>query len=78
MTTQAWLLMSLVLVGALWLLLHAVVLWQSLSARSLAWKWRLLALIPPAAPGVAWAAGRRVAPLLWGVLMVVYLVLRAL
>ena len=76
MTGQAWLLVSSILVGALWLVLHAVVLWQSLRADSLEWKWRLVALLPPAAPAVAWAGGRRAAPILWAALLVLYLLLR--
>lgn len=77
MTAQAWLLVSWTLAGAAWLVMHVLVVWQSLRADALGWKWRLLALVPPAAPGVAWAGGRRVAPVLWVALLAVYVLLRA-
>lgn len=76
MTAQAWLLLSWTLVGAAWLVLHALLVWQSLRAGGLAWRWRLLALLPPVAPGVAWAGGRRAAPILWAALLVLYVLLR--
>jgi hypothetical protein len=64
------------LVGAAWLVLHLLVVWQAMRASELAWHKRLLALVPPAAPAVAWAGGRRVAPAVWGILLVIYVVLR--
>jgi hypothetical protein len=76
-TAQAWLLLSWTLVGAAWSVTHVVVVWQSLRAEGLGWTWRLLALLPPAAPGVAWAGGHRAGPILWLALVVVYVLLRA-
>lgn len=76
MTGEAWLLLALVLVGAAFLVVHVANLWAGLRASNLAWGWRLLALVPPATPAVAWAAGRRVAPALWGAILVAYLALR--
>lgn len=64
------------LVGAAWLVLHVLVVWQAMRASELAWRHRLVALVPPAAPAVAWAGGRRVAPVVWAILLVVYVVLR--
>lgn len=78
MTPKLWLLIAWVLVGAVVLVVHAVVTWQGLSARSLSWRWRLAALAPPLAPFVAWFAGRRVAPILWAVSIAVYVTLRLL
>ncbi|MEQ8457727.1 MAG: hypothetical protein RLO52_47725 [Sandaracinaceae bacterium] len=76
MTSGTWLLLSWILVGAATLVVHALVLWQVLWAEKPAGKWRWLALIPPAAPVIGWLGGRRVAPILWGVLALTYLVLR--
>lgn len=78
MTPRAWLLIAWVLVGAAVLVVHAVVLWQCLTARSLPWRARIVALAPPLAPVVAWVAGRRVAPISWVVLVVAYVTLRML
>ncbi len=76
MTGRAWLLLSWVLVGAAVLVVHAVVLWQ---LRSVGWRAKVAALlIPPIAPALAWRAGRRVAPILWAVLVVTYVALRLL
>jgi hypothetical protein len=76
MGSAAWMLIAWVLVGAAFLLAHAVALWQGVSARSLPPAWRIAALLPPAAPVVAWKGGARVAPVLWGVALVTYVVLR--
>lgn len=76
MTPGAWLLLSWILVGAAALIVHAVVLWQVLWAKEPAGRWRLMALFPPAAPVIGWLGGRRVAPILWGVLALTYLALR--
>lgn len=78
MTPRTWLLLSWIVVGAAVLIVHTVVLWQVLRAREVAPRWRWLALLPPAAPVVAWVEGRRVAPVLWGVFVAVYVVLRVL
>jgi len=77
-TGEGWLLLSWVLAGAAWLVAHVAVVWLALSARELSTRLRLLSLLPPAAPVVAWVAGRRVAPVLWGVLLVTYAGLRML
>lgn len=76
MTAHAWLLLSWVLTGAAVLVVHAVVLVQAVGARELAWRWRIAALVPPIAPVIAWVGGRRVAPVLWLLLVVAYAVLR--
>jgi hypothetical protein len=70
------LLIALVVVGAMWLVAHVAVLWKSLRAKELAWYYKLLAIVPVAAPGVAWVAGSRVAPIVWGVLGAAYVTLR--
>jgi hypothetical protein len=57
---------------------HLLNVWQALRARALAWPWRLLALVPPAAPVLSWLGGHRVAPVLWGAHLVGYLALRLL
>jgi len=77
-TGEGWLLLGWVLAGAAWLIVHVAVVWLALSERELSKRLRLLALLPPAAPVVAWAAGRRVAPVLWGVLLLTYAGLRLL
>lgn len=74
---RTWLLLSWILVGWVLLTVHAVVLCQAVRAHRVEKKWRWLSLIPPVAPVVAWHAGRRVAPILWGVVLVAYLALRA-
>lgn len=60
------------------LVAHVVVFWQVVRARTLAPKWRWGALFPPATPWLAWLDGRRVAPIVWIVLVVLYAVLRLL
>ena len=77
-TGEAWLLLSWTLIGAAWLVVHVVTVWLSLRAADLRLRLRLVALLPPAAPVVAWVAGRRVAPVLWGGLLLAYAVLRML
>lgn len=76
MSPRVWLLLVWVLVGAAVLVVHAVVLWQVIRARQVEPRWRWLALIPPLAPVLAWVDGRRVAPIAWIVLVVVYVTLR--
>lgn len=77
MTPRAWLLLSWIVVGAAVLIAHAVVVVQVFRARKLAWKHRWWALVPVAAPVLAWIDGRRVSPIFWGALVLTYLVLRA-
>jgi len=76
MIVEAWLLLGWIVVAAAFLVVHAVVVWLAFREGSIPLRWRLLALLPPVAPGVAWAGGRRVAPFLWAVLLVLYLGLR--
>jgi hypothetical protein len=75
-TARVWLLLVWVLVGTAVLVVHAVVLWQVIRARQVEPRWRWLALIPPLAPVLAWVDGRRVAPIAWIVMVVVYVTLR--
>lgn len=76
MTNEVWLLLCLILVGACFGVVHMVTLWQGLRAEALGWRWRLLALLPPVTPVVAWRGGRRVAPGLWCATLVLYIGLR--
>lgn len=76
MTGEAWLLVTMVLVGAAWLVVHVVTLVQALRAEDLETRWRVLALVPPATPFVAWKGGKRIAPALWLGVLVCYVVLR--
>lgn len=77
MTPTAWMLLAWVVVGAAFVVVHVWALWRALRAGALAVRWRLLALLPPATPVVAWLNGARVAPVLWGCLLVAYVALRA-
>jgi len=77
-TWHAWLLLSWIVAGAAMLLVHAVVLYQVFWARDLPRRHRPWALIPVAAPVLAWIDGRRVAPLIWVAVLITYLALRAL
>ena len=70
------LLLSWVLLGTALLILYCVNLWFALRAPSLELRWRLLALVPPAAPFFAWVAGRRVAPVMFAVVAGGYGILR--
>lgn len=76
MTSTAWLLLSWILVGAAFLFVHLVAVFQALRARGLRLWVRLLAFVPPAAPVLAWVAGARVVPVLWCAILVTYVVLR--
>lgn len=78
MSASAWLLIAWILVGAAVLFAHAVLLAQVwLGARKVGWLPRMLALfVPVAAPIVAWIDGRRVAPIVWTVLVLTYIGLR--
>lgn len=76
MSARVWLLLIWTVVGAAFLVVHAVVLLQVVRARQVEPRWRWLALIPPLAPVLAWVDGRRVAPIAWIVTFVVYVTLR--
>jgi hypothetical protein len=67
--------LSWVLVFAVGLFAHAVITWQGFSQPR---RERWWALFPPAAPIVAWRAGRRVSPIVWAIVWIAYGVLRAL
>ena len=69
------LLLAIVLVGAAVLVAHLAILLRALRS-SLPGKWKLLALIPVVTPVASWRGGARVGPILWGVLLVAYVVLR--
>lgn len=79
MSGHAWLLVAWIVVGAAVLIVHAVVLAQVwVHARALDWRWKLAALVPVFAPIAAWIDGRRVAPILWLLLVAGYAGLRVL
>ncbi|MBZ0120576.1 MAG: hypothetical protein K8H88_26520 [Sandaracinaceae bacterium] len=75
MGARAWLLLAWVLVFAVGLFAHVVVTWQGLAQTK---RERWWALLPPAAPIVAWRAGRRAWPIFWALAWITYGVLRAL
>lgn len=75
-TPEAWLLASWVLVGAALLVTHVWALLSALRSKRLSVGLRLIALIPPATPVMAFIGGRRRAAVLWVVLLVTYIVLR--
>ena len=68
-------LLALVLSGAVWLTLHLLLIIRAAGARRLGLGVRALALLPPATPVVAWAAGNRVLPVLWVLVGCAYLAL---
>lgn len=77
MSGHAWLLIAWVVVGAAVLIVHAVVLAEVwVHAKKLDWRWKLAAIVPFVAPIAAWLDGRRVAPVLWLVLVIAYAGLR--
>ncbi len=61
--------------GTLMFVVH-VVNWLAGVRRGPTRTLRLLAWIPPLTPWVAWRAGYRVAPVLWGVSLIAYLSVR--
>jgi hypothetical protein len=77
-TARAWLLLAWIVVGAAALTVHAVVFWLAIRARNVEWRWRAWAILPPIAPVIAWIDGRRVAPIVWLVLVATYAALRFL
>jgi hypothetical protein len=81
MTRDAAVLLSLVLVGAGWLLVHLGLLLRLVRSRRehpLSLPLRLLAWLPPATPIVGWLVGARGLCALWTALGLAYLVLRGL
>jgi hypothetical protein len=75
-TAAVWLLISWILVGAAFLVVHLVLLWLCLRAPNLSLTMKALSFLPPATPIVGWASGLRVQPILWLVLLGVYVALR--
>ncbi|MFW6049600.1 MAG: hypothetical protein ACODAU_00420 [Myxococcota bacterium] len=76
MTATAWMLLTWVVVGSVFLVLHVLATWHALRPGELQLRWRWVALLPPATPVVAWLNGARVSPILWAVVLAGYLVLR--
>lgn len=56
------------------MIVHLATLVGALQAE-LPWRRRLWALLPPMAPVVAWWSGRRGIVILWGFLLITYVVL---
>lgn len=75
MTPKTWLLLSWVVVGMFVLIAHAGVLARALMSNE---RYRWVALFPPAAPILAWRAGARGWPIVWLVLLILYVILRLL
>ena len=78
MTARTWLLLSWIVVGAALLVAHLVILVQVVRAEPerLPRPWRLLAVVPVAAPVLAWLGGARRSVYVWGALAALYLTLR--
>lgn len=68
---------GLVLSSALWAVVHLSLGVHALSHKSSAWPMRLLGLVPPATPVVAFRMGARVRAGLWVAFAAAYLVLRS-
>jgi len=75
-TPEVWLLIGWIVVGAAFLVVHLVLLWLCVGAANLSVTMKAVAFLPPATPVVAWISGRRTQPILWLVLLVVYVGLR--
>ncbi len=73
----AWLLVSWTVTFAAFLLVHCATLVRALRAPAMAPRWKACSLIPIVTPFVAWRAGSRALPVLWGCLAITYAVLRA-
>lgn len=78
MTDELALLVSLIAVGAAWLLVHLMLLVRALRAPGLSRGLRALSLLPPATPVVGWLAGARVRSALWAGLGATYAMLRSM
>jgi hypothetical protein len=78
MTRELTLLISLIAVGAGWVLVHLMLLVRTTRAARLSTRLRLLAWLPPATPVVGWAAGARALGILWLVHALLYFWLRTL
>lgn len=64
--------------GATLIVLHLLVVWFAVrpGARAGAIPRTLAVLVPPLAPVVAWRAGRRVAAVLWALVVIAYVAVR--
>jgi uncharacterized membrane protein YhaH (DUF805 family) len=71
------LLLAQTVLGAAVLTLGLATIVRGLRARSLTWPWRLLALVPPAAPIVAWRDGARALPIVWAAAIFAYMLIAA-
>ncbi len=76
MAFETWMFVAVVVTGALWLWLHVALLGRILLDRDLSVALRLLAVLPPLTPYVAWRAGARTLTVLWAVSLLAYLGLR--
>jgi len=72
MTRELTLLISLIVVGAGWVLVHLMLLARTARAPRLSKRLRLLAWLPLATPLVGWVAGARVLGVLWLVQALLY------
>ncbi len=77
MTPRTWLLLGWIVVGTAVLIAHAALLYQVLRSDKVELGWRLAALVPPVAPFVGWACGKRKSVVVWSTLVVTYAALRA-
>jgi hypothetical protein len=78
MTRELTLLLSLIAVGAGWVLIHLMLLTRTVRAAKLTRSLRALAWLPPATPIVGWLAGARALSAVWVVHAVLYVWLRGL
>jgi len=72
MTSALWLLVVAILVSTAWALTHLAILIGCLSSNELERNDKLIALVPFLTPWKAWAAGKKVGVVLWGVFLVGY------
>ena len=78
MSSAATLLIALTALGAVWLCVHVLVVWHAMRPMKdveVSWGVRALALLPPAAPIVAWVGKHRISPIVWAVIAAAYAVL---
>jgi hypothetical protein len=74
----AYQLIGLTALFAVWVCVHVLVVWHAFRPREevqMSWGVRALALVPPAAPIVAWRGRHRISPIIWTVVAVGYGVL---
>lgn len=76
MPSEAFTLLLLTVLGALWLVSHVLLLLAAARSDKLHPALRLLALLPPATPVLGYLAGKRTLGVTWAVLGTVYAVLR--